>query len=241
MNKVELFIFDMDGLLFDTGRLAYQAYVRSAEKHNYEMTHNVYYYLTGQTEADIQRDMQELYGSDAPIAEWRASTNGFKNELLEQSQRVYKKKGVMDILNFARDKGIRVALASSNVEERIYKYLDMEGIRDYFEIIVTGDEVKQGKPDPEIFLTACSKAGMAPRQAVVFEDSAAGVEAARRAGITSFLIEDNINDLPIRLGRGRYRLLKDLSQVREKPAPADYQFHDLTQAKNYLEAKELYL
>ncbi|MCE5855134.1 HAD family phosphatase, partial [Enterococcus faecium] len=54
MNKIKLFIFDMDGLLLETGRLAYRAYVKSAQKYDYEMRKEVYYLLTGQTEMAIR-------------------------------------------------------------------------------------------------------------------------------------------------------------------------------------------
>ncbi|MDG3374740.1 hypothetical protein P5D95_25045, partial [Vibrio parahaemolyticus] len=75
MNKIELFIFDMDGLMFDTGRLSYRGYFNSAEKHDYELNHNVYYYLTGKTDPDIRLGMKELYGEEVPYNEWRDSMN----------------------------------------------------------------------------------------------------------------------------------------------------------------------
>ncbi|MGX7352752.1 HAD family hydrolase [Enterococcus canis] len=239
MDKIELFIFDMDGLLFDTGRLAYRAYYRSAEKHDFEITHNVYYYLTGRTEADIREEMAVLYGTDVDSSEWRRSMNEFKEEILAKEQRVFKKKGVREIFQFAQEQGVKIAVASSNSRDKVKAYLEMEGIQEDVDLMVTGDQVSKGKPDPEIFLTACKEAGIAPDHAVVFEDSAAGIEAASRAGIRSFLIEDDITDLPTR--KGQYPLQKDLSHLRDRPAPADYQFHDLLQARNYLAKKELYL
>ena len=239
MNKIECFIFDMDGLMFDTGHLAYRAYLKSAKKHQYEVNHNVYYHLTGRTEADIREGMKELYGEEVPSDEWRDSMNQFKEEILAEEKRVYKKKGLVEILAFAKEKGVKVALASSNKREKIEYFLKIEGVQDYIDYIVAGDEVRNGKPDPEIFLAACKKAEVMPNHAVVFEDSAAGIEAARRAGIFSILIEDDISDLP--KYEGRHPLRKDLSKIRDRPAPADFQFHDLLQAKNFLAVKELYL
>lgn len=239
MNKIECFIFDMDGLMFDTGHLAYRAYLKSAEKHDYEVNHNVYYYLTGRTEDDIREEMAELYGTDVPSDVWRDTMNRCKEEILMEEKRVHKKPGLVEILKFAKEKQIKVALASSNKREKIDYYLEIEGIADYIDIIIAGDEVTKGKPDPEIFLTACKKAEVAPNQAVVFEDSEAGIEAAGRAGIFSILIEDDISDLPIR--EGQHPLLKDLSKIRDQPAPADFQFQDLLEAKDFLDRKELYL
>ncbi|WP_313466768.1 HAD family phosphatase [Carnobacterium sp.] len=239
MDKIKLFIFDMDGLMFDTGRLAYRAYLKSAEKHDYEVTHNVYYYLTGRTEKDIRQGMEELYGANVPYNEWRNSMNEFKNEILKREKHVYKKKGLVELLQFAKDQGIQVALASSTHREKVQYYLEIEEIPEYFDIIVAGDEVDKGKPEPEIFLTACKKAGIAPNHAVVFEDSAAGIEAARRAGIISFLVEDDITYLPTK--KGYYTLQKDLSYLGEKKSTADYQFPDLLQIRNFFRKKEMKL
>ncbi len=239
MDKIKLFIFDMDGLMFDTGRLAYRAYLKSAEKHDYEVTHNVYYYLTGRTEVDIRQGMEVLYGADVPYNEWRDSMNKFKTEILEREKRVYKKKGLVELLQFAKDNGVKVALASSTHREKVQYYLEIEEIPEYFDIIVAGDEVANGKPEPEIFLTACKKAGISPKYAVVFEDSAAGIEAAHRAGITSFLVEDDITNLPTR--KGHYALQKNLTHLREKKTSANYQFSDLLQVRNFLAKKELNL
>lgn len=235
MDKIELFIFDMDGLMFDTGRLAYRAYLQSAKKHDFEVNHNVYYYLTGRTEKDIRQYMEELYGNDVPYNEWRNSINEFKNEILEREKRVYKKKGLIELLEFARNNGIKIAIASSTHREKIHYYLEIEDVSEYIDIIIAGDEVEKSKPDPEIFLTACKKSGVALNRAVVLEDSAAGIEAARRAGITSVLVEDDITYLPTR--EGHYKLQKDLSGLRKRTAPANYRFLNLLQARDFLAKK----
>ncbi|MDA3973875.1 HAD family phosphatase [Enterococcus thailandicus] len=239
MNKIELFIFDMDGLMFDTGRLSYRGYFNSAEKHDYELNHNVYYYLTGKTDPDIRLGMKELYGEEVPYNEWRDSMNVFKNELLAKEKTVHKKYGLVPLLDFAKEQGVKIAVASSSNREKVSTYLEMEGLTDYFDVLLAGDEVEAGKPNPEIFLKASQKAGVDPAHALVFEDSRVGIEAARRAGILSVLVEDDITDLPVR--KGRYPLKKDLSRLRERPAPADFQFHDLLQARNFLAKKELFL
>lgn len=233
MEKIELFIFDMDGLMFDTGRLSYRAYLESAKKHNFEVTHNVYYYLTGRTEKDIRHYMKELYGSNVPYNEWRDSINESKNEILEREKRVYKKKGLIELLKFAKSRGIKTALASSTHRERIHYYLEIEGVSDYFDTIVAGDEVVHSKPEPEIFLTACKNSDISPNNAVVFEDSAAGIEAARCAGITSFLVEDDITYLPTR--EGSYKLQKDLSYLTERRISTDFKFSDLLQIRDFFE------
>ncbi|MFV0560087.1 MAG: HAD family hydrolase [Enterococcus sp.] len=239
MAKVELFILDMDGLMFDTGRLGYQSYFHAAEKYNYELNHAVYYYLTGRTDADIRIGMKELYGSDVPYNEWRDAVNLFRNESVKTSQNVRKKYGLVPLLKFAKEQGVKIAVASSTKRETVLRYLDMEKISGYFDVILAGDEVAQGKPNPEIFLKASKKANVDPKYALVFEDSIVGIEAARRAGIMSVLIEDDISDLPI--WKGVHLLKKDLAQLRTDRKFADFQFCDLVQARKFLKANALEL
>ena len=60
----KLLIFDMDGLMFESGKLAFRGYLESARKYDYQMTHDVYYYLTGRTCEEIYDEMENLYGSE---------------------------------------------------------------------------------------------------------------------------------------------------------------------------------
>ena len=103
MNKIKLFIFDMDGLLLETGRLAYRAYVKSAQKYDYEMRKEVYYLLTGQTEMAIREQMGILYGEDVPYIKWREAINQYKEKIVKEDKRVYTKKGAEEILSFAKE------------------------------------------------------------------------------------------------------------------------------------------
>lgn len=232
MDNIKLFILDMDGLMFETGRLAYRGYLKAAKKHNYEVTPNVYYYLTGRNEEDIREHMKVLYGLEVPTNEWRDSINYFKDQILADEKRVYKKKGLMELLEYAKKKEIKVAIASSSAREIVDYYLEIEEIADYIDVIVAGDEVVRSKPEPEIFLTACKKAGVSNTEAVVFEDSAVGVEAAQRAGIRSILIEDDITSMPN--NEGHHKLQKDLSYLRDTLPNTDYKFMDLLEVKHFL-------
>ncbi|MHC5247331.1 HAD family hydrolase [Enterococcus sp. LJL90] len=239
MAKLILFIFDMDGLMFETGRLAYRAYLKSAGEFDYEMTHNVYYYLTGKTEAAIFAGMKELYGEEQPTDSWREAMGHYKDQIFAAEQRVFKKKGLVELMEFAKEQQILLAVASSNTEEKIRTYLALEDVEKYVDFIITGDDVSQGKPDPEIFLAAVQRAGVEKKQAIIFEDSRAGIQAANNAGISVILVEDDITDLPVR--KNGTPLIKDLSQFRESPTTADFQFTDLLAAKNFLAEKNLEL
>lgn len=81
----------MDGLLLETGRLAYRAYVKSAQKYDYEMRKEVYYLLTGQTEMAIREQMGILYGEDVPYIKWREAINIKKKSWMKTREYIRKK------------------------------------------------------------------------------------------------------------------------------------------------------
>lgn len=232
MDKIKLFIFDMDGLMFETGRLVYRAYLESAKEFDYEMVHGVYYYLAGRTESKILEGMRALYGQDQDVVAWRRAVNKYKEIVLQEEKRVYKKKGLVEILKFTKENGVLTAIASSSPRALVQHYLTIEGVLEYFNYIVAGDEVTKGKPDSEIFLTACKKAGTAPNEALVFEDSIVGITASRLAGIRSCLIEDDITDMAIR--SGRHKLLNGVEDFPITKDDPTYTFQDLTEAKDFL-------
>lgn len=232
MEEIKLFVLDMDGLMFDTGSLSYRAYLNAAEEYDFELIHNVYYYLTGRTEKVIRKHLKLLYGEDLPTEKWRDAINSYKKEILAEEKRVYKKKGLIVLLDYAKKEDIKIAIASSSSKKLIDYYLEIEETRDYIDLIVAGDEVTHSKPDPEIFLKACEKAGIHKEQAIVFEDSLVGIDAARNAGIRSILVEDDIRSLEE--NKGHYKLKKDIRVLEKSDSIADYEFKDLLEARDFL-------
>lgn len=229
---MELIIFDMDGLMFDTGRLAYRVYTKTAKEFNFELNPNVYYQLTGRNEKGFRKELKELYGEDLPTDTWREFMIKTKMELLDKEKRVYKKRGLIELLTFLKDNHYKIALASSSKRQIISLYLEIEEMPDVFDVIIAGDEVSQGKSHPEIFLRACEKLNILPSKALVLEDSLAGIEAANKGGIPSILVEDDITDLlPI---PGDIKLKKTLPVNIERQYHPNYQFDDLFEVKDFL-------
>ena len=104
----------------------------------------------------------------------------------------------------------------------------MENLYALFDQIISGDDVKREAGTRDL-LKACSKMNIPPSEALVFEDSIAGIEAARRAGILSFLIKDHLIGLPDH--NGKHKLKVDVSLYESNKA--DYEFYDLHQAKQF--------
>lgn len=105
--------------------------------------------------------------------------------------------GFDDFVEKLKDSGIKIALATSNTWEQTDRILDILNLQDVFEVVTTGDEVLYNKPDPEIFTVTADKLGAERHECLVIEDSSAGIEAARRAGMRVVAIssEDDARDL----------------------------------------------
>lgn len=91
--------------------------------------------------------------------------------------------GVRELLSALRAEGIRTAIGSSTERANLDLPLGIMGLRPFFDVIVSGEEVHHGKPDPEIFLLAASRLGLPPAECLVIEDAHVGIEAAQRAGM----------------------------------------------------------
>jgi HAD superfamily hydrolase (TIGR01509 family) len=90
--------------------------------------------------------------------------------------------GLIQSINLFKSKNLKIALASSGERRYIDLVLDKFNIRNYYDVIVSGDSVKKGKPDPETYLVACEKLGYKPEDCVVLEDAKNGIESAKSAG-----------------------------------------------------------
>jgi HAD superfamily hydrolase (TIGR01509 family) len=91
--------------------------------------------------------------------------------------------GVKEFLQALKDHGVPCVIGSSTHRENVTTTLEVLGLEDFFTSIVTAEDVKRGKPDPEVFLTAATRIEVAPVDAIVFEDALVGIAAAKAAGM----------------------------------------------------------
>ena len=182
-------IFDMDGVLFDTERIYQQTWHELAEEQGIKLGSGFLRAITGTNGERMRRVVEEHYqvSDGAAVAE-----ECMKRMQEKLSECVPVKDGVREILAFFRERGVRMAVASSSSHEQIEANLAGAGIRAYFEAVVSGTEVEQGKPAPDIFLRAAEQIGCRPEECFVFEDSENGVRAGHGAGCITVMIPDLI-------------------------------------------------
>lgn len=183
------FIFDMDGLLFDTERLFMEQLALAMADEGYRLTREVYIRSLGLAGKKLEQMMLAEYGLDYPFQEMGRKTRK-RVDLIADTVGLEMKPQIPELLAWLRSRGITCAVASSTNSDSVKKYLKKTGILSYFSVIVGGEMVERSKPEPDIFLLACEKCGLKPEQAVVLEDSENGVRAAAAAGIPVICVPD---------------------------------------------------
>ncbi|MDO5409601.1 MAG: HAD family phosphatase [Lachnospiraceae bacterium] len=186
-------IFDMDGLLFDTERIYQETWHELADKYHVKLADGFTKAISGTSGAHMCAVIEKYYhvSDGAPIM----------NECMECIRKkleteVPLKAGVHELLQYFHREGVRMAVASSSAIQQIQANLKKSNIIDYFDEIVSGQEVRQGKPAPDIFLYAAEKIGCKPEECYVFEDSENGIRAGHAAGCVTVMIPDLIEPVP---------------------------------------------
>lgn len=191
MNLPELFIFDMDGLLFDTERLFMELRATVLPKYGYVHREEDYLQTVGVSGTVLFEILDRIYGKNYPKVEVTEDTRVLQMEYIEKNG-VPVKPGIKELLDWIREKEIPCCVASSSQTPYVEKFLEAAGLRSYFAYIVGGESVRRTKPDPEIFLKACALNKTEPSKALVFEDSENGVRAAINGGIPVICIPDMV-------------------------------------------------
>ena len=185
----EAVIFDMDGLMIDSERVTYEEYKRKLDLLGYhDFTEDLYKQCLGKNKQGICQVFLDHYGNGFPMQEVWDDVHIWIDERLKQQ--VPKKKGLDVLLLWLKQHQIKTIGATSSSRQRVDEILKNADILPYIDDSICGDEVTHGKPDPEIFLKACEKAGVSIKDAIVLEDSEAGIEAAYRGGLDVICIPD---------------------------------------------------
>ena len=182
-------IFDMDGLMVDSERVTYNEYVKKlAQLGHHDFTEELYRNCLGKNKQGICQVFIDHYGQDFPMDEVWDDVHVWIDESLRQY--VPKKKGLVELLEYLKANNYKTIVATSSGRARVDEILKNGNLTEYFDDSICGDEVTHGKPHPEIFLTACQKLDVKPEEALVLEDSEAGILAAYDGHIDVICVPD---------------------------------------------------
>lgn len=174
-------IFDMDGVLVDNSHIHTESFIIFCERHGVPMSADILHPYFGMGNDEI---IPTVFGREMSKEEINALADE-KEEIYREifASRIKPLDGLVDLLKELKSQGVKIAVGSSGMKKNVDYVLEKCGITEYFDAISNGDMISKAKPDPEVFVLAAKLLNEKPENCVVFEDSFAGVKAARAAGM----------------------------------------------------------
>jgi len=189
-------IFDMDGLMFDTERIAQKCWEQAAADLGFTYSPTLYRNVIGRNHADVKRITQEFLGSSASFEEIFQKKQTYFDQHCDHYG-LPRKAGLNALLSYLDKISLPIAVASSSPRNQILKNLISVGLSEnQFRSIIGGDSVKYGKPDPEIFIKVAVQLNIPVKNCLVLEDSNTGIQAAFAAGMIPVMVPDIIEPTP---------------------------------------------
>lgn len=191
MSNKKAFIFDLDGVIVDTAKYHFLAWQKLAQELGIEFTPEHNEELKGVSRVrslDIILALGNIEASQEDKNKWLTQKNEDYLSYLVDMDESEILPGVLPVLEFIKEKKQLIALGSASKNAR--PILEKTGILPFFDAIVDGNDVSNAKPDPEVFLRAAQLLHVSNENAIVFEDSVAGIQAANTANMISIGIGD---------------------------------------------------
>lgn len=215
MNKFKAVLFDMDGVIVDTEPLHHKAYFKMFEDMGIDVSMEMYESFTGQATRRVCETLCSHFGLDNDPAELMQRKRAHFAELFTTDPDLDLITGVRGLIEHYHAQGLILILASSASMNTITRVFDRFELDQYFSGKISGADLVESKPNPEIFIRAAEMAKVSKDECFVIEDSTNGITAAHRAGIFCVAFKSpNSKNQDYRLAN---RLIEDFSQIYDGP------------------------
>jgi beta-phosphoglucomutase len=204
-------IWDLDGVIVDSAPFHFEAWREFAAVKGRVYTEEDFRKTFGMRNEDILLYIFEEKLEQGVLETWSDEKEGRFRDLIRGS--VEPLPGVMTLVRALDMVGYQQAIASSTPLENIHLILNSLAILDFFDAIISGEDVARGKPDPEAFLKAARVMSLVPERCLVIEDAAVGIEAAKRAGMRSIGVTNTLPRKKLVLAN---RVVRSLEEVDPK-------------------------
>lgn len=205
-------VFDMDGLMVDTESIYQWAWRAAIEQLGYTVSEAAMRATTGRRMEDCYAILRSEVDDSFPMPTFLDLWPRFWHEHVNQHG-INQKPGLAALLDLLDDHQIPKAVATSSEQAEALFTLEKAGLLHRFSIIVSGDQITNGKPAPDIFLRAAERLAIEPHRCMAFEDSEAGVMAATSAGMVTIMVPE-IEPVAAVVGRA-YRVYTSLHEAEE--------------------------
>ena len=211
---MKAFIFDMDGVIFNTESLWKDGFNKANKLFNISLTEEYRKSICGKSEELIRAELKAMYPS-MNVEEYREYTVKYVNEEVMKGN-FKMKDGFLALIKELKQKGYKIALATSSTKARAYMLFEKKGLNldDYFDSKIFAENVgKKSKPDPYMFLLSAKNINVDPSDAYIIEDSLNGIEAAYNGGFKPVMVIDLIepNDFA---KKNCYNIYNNLDELR---------------------------
>lgn len=178
-------IFDMDGTLLDTQAICIPAWEYAGNLQNIPNMGECIQYVCGMNEIGWTKYLADNFKTlDIDLFKTEA------RKYIVQNGTVKLKKGAKELLEFLKENNIKIGVASGSSKKTVESHLKEAGVFEYFCSLTGGNEVKNGKPAPDVFLKAAESMGVDPKDCFIFEDSSNGILAGYNAGMKCIGVPD---------------------------------------------------
>ena len=184
-------IFDMDGVLIDSEPAYLEMNKRLFSDFGIEMDEEDYKALVGLPSIPMWTMLKKKYDLKNEVNDFLIIEKKRMHEILDSDIISKPVEGVTELLGTLREKNFKLSIASSSAKENVNFIISKLNLTGFFDFVISGEEVKNGKPSPDIFLAVCGKFKISPDKCYVIEDSANGIMAARTAGMNCIGFTNN--------------------------------------------------
>ncbi len=172
-------IFDVDGVLVDTGPIHFKSWVKMANEIGKKFTKKFFDLTFGQQSVSITRKLVGSKVEQHLVENWASLKEQYYREMVKD--KLEPLPGVLNLIKDLKDKNFKLAIGSSGPPENVELVLTTLNLTQNFDVIITAVEVENGKPEPDVFLIAAQQLKLDPKNCIVIEDAPVGIEAAKRA------------------------------------------------------------
>ena len=215
-------ILDMDGLMFDTERIAIRAWHEASKKTGCPgLGRFARDYLIGSNWQAAWPLLRERFGEGLDFTAVNDIRSQYSLDYVEKHG-VPLRPGLMELLAYLKENDYATALATSTGRERTEYYLEKSNLKPYFPRFVCGDMIRRSKPYPDIYLEASRLVGLPPEECMALEDSPIGITAAWRAGLKAVMVEDLMHpdeEIQKMLYARLHSLLEVIALLKERNSP----------------------
>jgi HAD superfamily hydrolase (TIGR01509 family) len=188
LSPIDAVIFDLDGLILDSERPIRDAVIEVIAALGFDMPEAFYATLIGVPGPECDALIRDYFGASFPFDVYFENSNAKIADALAGG--IALKSGVHEILQHLERRATPLALATSSSRRYVERQLNANNLVPFFKAVATRDDVKRGKPHPDLFLKAAADLGVAPERCLVLEDSHNGVRAAHAAGCVPIMVPD---------------------------------------------------